>query len=169
MYKVKVAPWLVYAGTKGGRGYSLALEEVECVVSTTLPAALPPKLTQYPLYRGRVRKISPPPNGTRSPDRTVRSVVSIPIGISPPIMHTDKLRSAWFCLLLQVVRLLAGLSRIWPGFGSSWVRRIRYHLSHWLSSLPLSGARLHASWSRRFEQQRLSVSRRVQKQGRNSR
>ena len=45
------------------------------------PAALPPRKTQYPLYRrlggpqgrsGRVRKISPP-TGIRSPDRPARS------------------------------------------------------------------------------------------------
>ena len=46
------------------------------------PAALPPGKTRYPLYRrlggpqgqsGRVWKISPPPNGIRSPDRQARS------------------------------------------------------------------------------------------------
>jgi hypothetical protein len=42
------------------------------------PAALPPGKTRYPLYRrlgepqgasGRMRQISPPPTGIRSPDR----------------------------------------------------------------------------------------------------
>jgi hypothetical protein len=48
------------------------------------PAALPPGMTRYPLYRklggpqgrsGQVRKISPP-TGIRSPDRPARSFSS---------------------------------------------------------------------------------------------
>jgi hypothetical protein len=63
------------------------------------PAALPPGMTRYPLYRrldgpqgrsGRVRKISPPPGFD---PRTVQPVMS---------RYTDRAIAAHVCVLLYV-------------------------------------------------------------------
>jgi len=62
------------------------------------PAALPPAKTRYPLCRrlggpqsrsGRVRKISPPPTGIRSPDRQARSESLYRLSYTGPYVITS--------------------------------------------------------------------------------
>ena len=86
-HRLKRFPFKGCYGTEGGYRYSSTLFKTLALTIGVggqhhTPAALPPGKTRYPLYRrlggprdrsGRVRKISPPPTGIRSPDRPARS------------------------------------------------------------------------------------------------
>ena len=83
--KGKVLPITGHERPEGEQMYSSTLPSTSAldgVGGRHAPAALPPGKTRYPSYRrlgwpqgrsGRVRKISPPPTGIRSPDRPARS------------------------------------------------------------------------------------------------
>jgi hypothetical protein len=82
------------------------------------PAALPPGMTRYPLYRrldrpqgrsGRVRKISPPPGFD---PQTVQLVASRYTDCAIPVFYEHGLKIKKKCMFPEKVRFLASFFAI---------------------------------------------------------